>query len=574
MLLLQNARVPSSTRSQAQLPPPVMRQTLDLAPVGVLVAELRGGEPLVYVNAAFERITGYASADVLGKNCRYLQGSDRLQPEIAQMRAAIASRAEVSVMLRNYRKDGRMFWNQLQMAPSGPPDGAPTHYIGIMQDVTQVKETVERLEQALQLDRLTGLLNRYGFLDRLTTLMAEPAAILLVIKVDVANLHDINTGYGYDIGDMLLQQVADRLRSMPWAAVGRIDADEFAVAVRVGDRDEADSVLARVSGALSQRYVMPGAEISLRFSTGYALGEPGADPLTLVRRAGAALQESRATKLRETRGAEEGSEERSRNRIRLTTELQQALAHQEFAFEYQPKVELATGLPVGAEALLRWKHGLFGQQHPDRFISLAEDTGLILDIGNWGMRKVAGFASEVNQGLARKLSLAVNVSTMEFVHRDLVRSVAEALEQSGTEPGALTLELTESLMAESSPRMLEIFRSLRALGVGLAVDDFGTGYSSLRYLETFPVTEVKIDRSFVQGMCRSAAKRIIVDAIIRLANELEMTVVAEGIETETERAMLRDMGCVYGQGYLFSRPVPPETFLELVRDGSALGPVA
>ena len=213
--------------------------------------------------------------------------------------------------------------------------------------------------------------------------------MLLVIKVDIANFHDINAGFGYDVGDALLRQVNERLQGLSALAVGRLDADEFAVAYRLASRDTAEAALENVSAVLAPRYVLPGAVVSVRFAIGYTIGEPGSDALTLIRRAGAALKESRSTKLREPRQFDDGADVRSRNRIRMTTELQQALEQNEFIFAYQPKFELENRTLVGGEALLRWKHGLFGEQAPDTFIAVAEDTGLILDIGARGFRTVA-----------------------------------------------------------------------------------------------------------------------------------------------------------------------------------------
>jgi PAS domain S-box-containing protein/diguanylate cyclase (GGDEF)-like protein len=555
----------------ATLPAGLADRILHLAPVGVLIAELREGEPLVYVNAAFEAITGYGPADALGRNCRYLQGSDRLQAQISEIREAVLRREAISVLMRNYRRDGRLFWNALHLAPICASGTMPTHYVGLMQDVTALKETTARLEEAGRLDRLTGALSRYALLDRITMIGNEKSAYLLVIKVDVARFHDINSGFGHESGDVLLKQVAERLRGLSAEAVGRVGSDEFAVVFRLEQHEGAEATIATVAAVLAPRYVLPGAVVSVRFAIGYVVGEPGSDPLTLLRRAGTALHESRATPLRELRSFDTESEDRSWKRIRLANELQLAVLNGDFVFDYQPKVEIASGKWIGGEALLRWRHPLFGLQMPDRFIGLAEDTGLIVDIGAWGVRTAAAFAARLNSDCARPLRISVNVSATEFVHRDMISFIEKILDETRANPRWLTLELTESLMAEPSARMQQTLRALRDLGVGLSIDDFGTGYSSLRYLETLPVTEIKIDRGFVQAMSESATKRIIVEAVVRLGQELGAEVVAEGIETEAERAVLCEMGCPYGQGYLFSRPLPPEAFLERAATGSPVG---
>ncbi len=573
--MFRKKTIPAKPKPAAQraagLSPEVMANILDLVPIGILVAELREGQPLVYVNAAFERITGYPTAEALGKNCRYLQGNDRLQPEITVVREAIDRGIEATVLLRNYRRDGRLFWNKLHISPARESGRTTSHYIGLMEDVTDPKEAVEQLELTRQTDRLTGALNRYGFLDQVMHLASDRSAMLLVIKVDIAHFHDINAGFGYDVGDTLLRQIKERLQGLSTEAVGRLDADEFAVAYRLASRDTAEAALENVSAVLAPRYVLPGAVVSLRFAMGYTIGEPGSEALTLIRRAGAALKESRSTKLREPRQFDDGADVRSRNRIRMTTELKQALEQNEFIFAYQPKIELQSRTLVGGEALLRWKHGLFGEQAPDTFIAVAEDTGLILDIGARGFRTVANYAAEINRGRKRPLNFAINVSTVEFVHRDMVQFARKVLEEGGVDPAWITFELTESLLAESSQKILGIFQDIRALGIGIAIDDFGTGYSSLRYLDAFPITEVKVDRSFVQGISQSGAKRLIVESVIKLGRELGITVVAEGIETEAECSILQQMGCSQGQGFLFSRPVSAEEFKLLAGDGTLAG---
>jgi EAL domain-containing protein (putative c-di-GMP-specific phosphodiesterase class I) len=218
---------------------------------------------------------------------------------------------------------------------------------------------------------------------------------------------------------------------------------------------------------------------------------------------------------------------------------------------------------VGAEALLRWDHSVFGMQGPGTFVGLAEETELILDIGHWARRQVASFASDINRHREKPLRFSVNVSTIEVTHRDLVASMSQILKDSGADPTWLTLELTESLLATPTPELLAIFARLRQLGVGLAVDDFGTGYSSLRYLEAFPLSEIKIDRHFITELAKRPAKRILVKAVVDLGREIGIDIVAEGIETEIERDILRTMECPFAQGFLFGRPVSAAAFKEL-----------
>lgn len=287
----------------------------------------------------------------------------------------------------------------------------------------------------------------------------------------------------------------------------------------------------------------------------------------LVRQAGAALAQSNASQLRRPHAFALEAEQKALSRIRLSTDLQHGIAADEFIYHYQPKIDLQTDEIVGAEALLRWQHGLFGLQSPDTFIRLAENTGLILDIGAQGFRRVAAFAARVNASRQRPLRFAINVSAIELTHRDMVSFISEILEETGADPSWLTLELTERLIATNSPDMLTIFQRVRELGVGLSIDDFGTEYSSLRYLERFPVTEVKIDRSFISNLHHDAVKRIIVGAVIKLGAELDIDIVAEGIEQEGEREILRSMNCNLGQGYLFSPPLSEEHFAVLAQDG-------
>ena len=334
--------------------------------------------------------------------------------------------------------------------------------------------------------------------------------------------------------------------------------DQFALAFQIGGEAEVVRVLDRLALSLAQPFKLPGADLNVRFAIGFVAGALGADAMALVRQAGAALADSKVNPLRRPCGFAAERETRAHQRLQMTAELQRALTADEFVYHYQPQIDLTDGRIVGAEALVRWQHSLFGLQSPDRFIGLAEETGLILDIGASGLRKVADFAVAINRQRAAPLLFSFNVSPIELTHRDMMSFVRCVLDETGADPAWLTFELTESLMAEDSPEMLSIFHRLRELGIGLSIDDFGTGYSSLRYLERFPLSEIKVDRSFVSGLPHSATKRVIVEAVIKLGSELGVRVVAEGVEQQTERDMLVQMGCKIAQGYLFSKPLSPD----------------
>jgi EAL domain-containing protein (putative c-di-GMP-specific phosphodiesterase class I) len=361
-----------------------------------------------------------------------------------------------------------------------------------------------------------------------------------------------------------MKQVAARLSALAADPLGQFAESEFVMAHLIGHGDEPEAFVAAVVAALEPSFTLPGAVVQARFAIGFVIGDPGDSALSLTRQAGVALREGRGHRLSKPRQFDQDSEMAARKRIRLTAELQQALRDGDFLYHYQPKVDLPTGKIIGAEALMRWQHKIFGIQAPSVFIQMAEETRLILDLEAHGLRQVAAFAKRINIGRETPVVISVNISPLEITHRDLVGLVRDVLAESGVDPAWLTLELTESLLTESSPEILRILRSLRALGIGLAIDDFGTGHSSLRYLDSFPISEIKIDKSFVRDMAQNGVKRIIAETVTALGRQLGASVVAEGIETEAEKILLEAMNCPMGQGYLFGRPVDEVTFLALL----------
>jgi PAS domain S-box-containing protein len=538
---------------------PVIASLLALEHIsdGVLIADMRTREqPIVQVNPAFEAIAGYAADEVIGKNCRYLQGSDRLQPEIGEIRAALREKRACSVTLRNYRRDGTMFRNALRLVPFRDEAGQVTHFVGLIRDVTH----------AAGIDRLTGLLDRYGLLDRLAAMDSSAGSVLLV-KCDILRFHEVNNGFGYDVGDALLRAVAARLGTLSAVALARMGTNSFALAFELAHDGRAARLVDDILDLLRPRFVLPGTSLAVQFGAGYSVGPARSDPLLLVRQAGAALQRSKATPPHAPHSFAAADERNARNRIRLANELQSAVANNELLFHYQPQIDLGSGELVGAEALVRWNHGAFGLQPPSRFIGIAEETGAILDIGAWGLRTLAAQAVKVNRGRPNPLAFAMNMSVAEVVRRDIVAFVQQVLDETGCRAEWLTLELTENLMIAEPDEMRQVFGDLRRLGIGIAIDDFGTGYSNFRYLERFPLSEIKIDRSFVSDVAHSVAKRIVVESVVKFGAALDIRVVAEGIETEAERDIVRELGCSIGQGYLFATPMEQVPFERLLERG-------
>ena len=352
---------------------------------GILLSDIRApGMPLAYVNPAFERITGYSAQEALGKNCRYLQGADRLQPELHHVRAAIESGNEVRVTLRNYRKDGSLFWNDLHLLPVLNQNGERTHFVGILRDVTEFRAIKSSLNDVYHLDRLTSVANRYFFYDKLSVLLQAPVTNnVLVAKVDIAHFHEINTSYGFEIGDLLLAQVAERLKDFSRNAVrklgvdeaglvGKLAADEFAVAIQLEDPESAEEDMDRLRGVLLPKFVLLGATLEIRFAIGFTLALRGDHPAAILRHVGVALQESKRSRQGETHRFTSQTATKLRKNMHLTAELQQALTNGDFELHFQPKAAMESGDIIGAEALIRWRHPVFGLQYPALFIPRAE----------------------------------------------------------------------------------------------------------------------------------------------------------------------------------------------------------
>jgi diguanylate cyclase (GGDEF)-like protein/PAS domain S-box-containing protein len=445
--------------------------------------------------------------------------------------------------------------------------GQPERLLGTAQDITEQKAAETALLHQAFHDPLSGLPNRLLLLDRVAQALnrlSVRSSTVGVIHLDVDRFKMINDSLGHPVGDQLLLAMADRLIGLvrPGDTLARIGGDEFIVLCEsLSGEAEAVMVTDRICTAMAQPLGWDGGQVVITVSAGIALATaPSVDPDSLLRDADAAMH--RAKSGGRARSAVFAESMRATVIGRLDTEmtLRQSIADGDLRLHYQPIVSLADGATVGHEALVRWHHPQRGLIWPDEFITIAEETGLIVPLGAWVVREACRQAKQFQVLDARwsQLTMSVNLSGGQLGQRDLVELIGSALDDVHLAPEHLQLEMTESVLMDDAANTITILQRLKDLGVHLGVDDFGTGYSSLAYLKRFPVDVLKIDRSFVSGLGEDVEDSAIVAAVVSLSDTLGLITVAEGVEAELQREILVGLGCTRAQGYLYSRPVPPD----------------
>jgi diguanylate cyclase (GGDEF)-like protein/PAS domain S-box-containing protein len=454
---------------------------------------------------------------------------------------------------------------ETHMTPLRDPDGAVAGVLGVSIDVTERERAEQRLSHMALHDSLTGLPNRSLFLDRLAHALTRgrrEKTRCAVLFIDLDRFKRINDSLGHRAGDQILLESADRIAHALRAddTVARLGGDEFTVLCEgVADEAHALRVADKVSEELGHLYELDDGELYITASVGVALSDASSSPEQLLRDADAAMYRAKSRGRARTELFDEESRSHTVNRLALESALHGAVERDEFRLLYQPKVSLASERVVGFEALLRWQHPTRGLLAPEEFIAVAEDSGLIVPIGEWVLNEAARQTARWCKDRGDDpFVMCVNLSARQFAQPDIVELVRRAIETSGVDPTVLCLEITESVLMEQTPVTAATLDHLKGLGVRLAIDDFGTGYSSLGYLQRFRLDYLKVDRSFVDGLGRDPGQSAIVDAIVRLAQALGLGVIAEGVETTEQLEALRALGCDLVQGYLFAHPEPPE----------------
>jgi|SRR5579863_60900 len=461
-----------------------------------------------------------------------------------------------------YRKNGDVIWISENARAVVAEDGRTIGYEGTVEDVTERRLYQVRIEHQANYDTLTGLANRSLLQDRLQQALLTSASSgrrIAVAFVDLDRFKFINDSLGHHLGDELLKSVAGRLRSCvrDCDTVARLGGDEFVLLINGhGGPDSVRQLMGQMLGTISQPWIIEQGEFLVSCSIGVALHpEDGEDAATLLKHADSAMYRAKDSGRNNFQFFTHELNALMTERLELETHLRRALERKQFVLRYQPRVNLATGQIVGAEALLRWRIPQRGTIGPRRFIALAEETGLIVPIGKWVLESACAQNKAWQDAGLPPIVVSVNVSPRQFRQENLAQTVAEALQSSGLDPHFLELELTESMVMHDAPQLVAMLDELKQLGVQIAVDDFGTGYSSLSYLKRFPVDRLKVDRSFVEHMTTEADDATIVRAIIALGHNLGLKVVAEGVETAKQTRALRAYQCDEAQGFLFSRPV-------------------
>ncbi|HEX5338818.1 MAG TPA: EAL domain-containing protein [Gallionella sp.] len=537
---------------------------------GIIVTDVN--KHILSVNRSFTKITGYEPHEAIGKPASILKSGLHDRSFYDAMNTAISDNGFWIGELWDKRKNGDNFPAWISISAVHNKEGRITHYFSVFTDLTERKNAEQQIYHLAYFDTLTGLPNRANLYTLLHQSLLESQRNRThgaVLFIDLDRFKQVNDSFGHAHGDHLLKEVASRLELCLRSEdiVARIGGDEFVVAlVDINQREHASIVANKIIDSLSRPILVEGHEIQIGASIGISVyPDDGTDAKTLIENADIAMYRVKQGEVHDNHlffSPEMNA--RALERIKLESNLRRALERNELSLHYQPQLDLRTGKIVGAEVLLRWNHPGIGMISPATFIPLAEETGAIIPIGEWILETVCARNKAWQRAGLPIVKLAVNISAKQF-RPALTQMVKEILARNELDARFLELEITESLLMQNADGVIAMMSKFQKLGVALSLDDFGTGYSSLSYLKRFPIDKLKIDQSFVRGLPQDANDAAITRSIISLARNLDLRVIAEGVETEQQLAFLKEAGCEEIQGYFYSRPVPEDEFVEFLR---------
>ena len=545
----------------------------------IYVLDLHGR--FTMANPRTSEISGYGGQQLIGTSYSAL-----IAPELVEdMAGKFSDILHKGVSLRGEETDiVRADGSRLTIAFSAGPlykDGKVSAVVGTAEDITERKRAEAYIRHTAQHDALTGLPNRALLLDRLDMAMRQSRrhhSQVAVLMIDLDHFKQINDTLGHQFGDKLLLHVSEHLKNSirDIDTVARLGGDEFVIVLtEVESRERLAPAIAKITEAISTPVTIEGHELLVTPSIGGCFyPQDGTDTSSLLKHADAAMYHAKAAGRSNIQWFTAAMQQETVDRLELGSALRRAVDNQELTLHYQPEIDLRTGRMVGMEALARWKHPERGYIAPSRFISVAEETGQIIPLGEWVLHTACREAVRIQRHTGQPLVLAVNVSPRQFQQPDWLQVVQAALQRSGLAPQHLELEITESMLMRNPEESAALLQRLRALGVTMVIDDFGTGYSSLSYLTRFPIDKIKIDHSFVRDLASDATDAAIIKAIIAMARSLNIRVIAEGVENQAQQTFLRERGCDEAQGFYYSAAVPIERFMALAERDTAPHPTS
>ncbi|XKG90321.1 EAL domain-containing protein [Vreelandella venusta] len=540
----------------------IMERSLEASSNAIVITDARlPGYPVVYVNPAFSQITGYIWDEIYGKALGMLTGEGTDEGDIQTIRTAVAEEKSATLTLRSYRKDGAPFWNQLFLSPVSDDSGSVTHFIAVMNDISEKKEQDQKLAYQATHDVLTGLGNRSLFNDRLShdfELAKRQSCLMAVLFIDLDEFKPINDTLGHKVGDKLLISVAERLSSVvrPSDTLVRFGGDEFVLLLPdLQSQEDAVDVAERVLEEIARPHQVGNNELHISASIGIAtISEQLEHSEKLLQQADMAMYKAKQQGRNTYEVFSCDLDSKLSRRVELRNDLQEAIKKDQLHLNYQPLVNAGGGF-IGIEALVRWRHPQKGNISPADFIPIAEETGQITQLGHWVTKRACLDAlSLVNQGLLPG-RVAVNLSPMQFHRPNFLATLRQILEETGLPPEHLELELTEGILMRDIEGAIDTLNALSGMGVSTAIDDFGTGFSSFSYLRELPVDKIKIDKSFVDNVITNEKDSAVCKGVIAMARELDLKMIAEGVETKEQYHYLVDSGCTGFQGYYFAKPM-------------------
>ncbi|HYD62693.1 MAG TPA: EAL domain-containing protein [Noviherbaspirillum sp.] len=523
-----------------------------------------------YVNPWFTRITGFAAEEVVGKTPRVLKSGETHPETYKRLWDTILSGKEWTGELHNTKKNGEFYWCLEVISPLKDENGNITHFVAVTEDISERKQTEQTIRHLAFHDPLTGLPNRRLFNDRLhqaAALRHRKENCFALMLLDLDRFKTVNDTLGHDVGDALLKAVAARLlnSTRQGDTLARMGGDEFAlIALEITQPEDMARLAEKLLDALSEPFHLFGHELYVTTSIGVTLYPNDAvDAEALIKNADIALYRAKDLGRNNFQFFTSDMNAAMMHRLRLESAMRWAIERNEFMLNYQPQADVVSGRIHGTEALIRWRHPELGMIPPAQFIPLAEETGMIVQIGEWILQTACAQA-KAWQLAGLPMRVAVNLSARQFHQGDLAETIADILRELDLPPDLLEIELTEGILMEDTSQTAAILNKLHDMGVQISIDDFGTGYSSLSYLKRLPIQILKIDQSFVRDIHTDADDRAIVTAVIALAHSMKLRVVAEGVETPEQLAFLREYACDIMQGYLFSKPVTGDEVLSLL----------